>query len=387
MSAGASSAGSSRGRSAGAGVVGALAVAAILLASVAATLHAVVLSPSALGAAVAPVGANPQVRAAVAGQAAAEVVSALDVEGRAAGLIGGPLGSVTAPAIARAVQAELASAIDDALASPAFAEHWRQMVDAAADGAVAVLEGDSSAITTSHGVVYLNLLPAVAGTLDALKAHGLLDASVRLPDLSSPATPARQALASLSSALGLDLPPDFGQVAIAQTAALEQAQAAVAAIEAATLALDLAALGLTLAAVVIAVDRPATLIRIGLGAAFAMALVPPLLRLAEGAISASLAAPGMSVVAAAITDAIVGAVSWPLRAVAGACLAVAAAGMAALLWTAAGRRRTAALPVLAGALAALAWLAIGPDPALLATAVLLTGLWIARFRLLGSAPA
>jgi hypothetical protein len=378
MSAAAPSAGRSRGRSASASVLSVFAAVAILLASVAGIAHTVILSPDTLASVVSPIGASPQVRGAVADAAAAEVVSALDIEGRAKGLLGSPLGDVAGPAIARAVQARLSSAIEDELASPAFAARWRSAIDAASAAAVDVLKGDTNVVATRGGVVYLNVLPAIAGTLESLRGQGLLGASSQLPDLSDPATPALTMIAALSTALGLLLPPDFGQVAIVRTAALEQAQAAVGAIEATALMLVLAAVGLTTASVALALDRPGTVIRIGIAAALAVGVVPPLLRLAEGAASASLAAPGMAVVAAAFLDAIVDAVSWPLRAVSAACLAAAlAAFLAAVVGPEGVRRRADAVALLIAAGFAAGWAVAGPDAALLGTAIVVAVLWSA----------
>ncbi len=363
----------SRGRSAAAGLLGLLAVLAILVASVVGTLHAVVLSPDTLTTVLAPVGANPQVQAVVADRSAAKIVTQLDIEGRAQSVIGGRLGALMAPAIARAVQDRIASAIEGALGSAAFEARWEQMVHASASVAIKVLKGDSAAVTTSDGVIYLNVLPAIGSTLDALKTQGIIDASVQLPDLSDPATPAQRAIAMLGSALGISLPPDFGQVAIAQTSALEAAQGAVSTFDAATPILIGLAIALVIAAVALAVDRRAIVVRIGIGAALLVAVVPPLLRFADPAISSGLASPGLSVVASALIDAIVDAVSWPLRIVAAVCLAAALVAMAG----AAAKRSTVVLPGLVGVVVFIAvWVAVGPDAALLALGLVTAGAWI-----------
>ena len=379
----------SRARSVATGVVGLVAVLAILIASFVGTLHAVVLSPDTLTSVLAPVGDNPQVQTVVANKAAATIVTQLDVEGRARNVLPGALGPLMAPTVARTVQDRLASAIVDAMSSTAFERSWERMVHASATVAINVLRGDSAAVTTSDGVIYLNVLPALSGTLDALKAQGLISASVQLPDLSDPATPAQQAIASLGSALGISLPPDFGQIPIAQTAGLAKAQGAVALFDSAVLILILAAVLLTLAAVAMAADRRAMVIRIGIVAGLLLALMAPLLRLADHAISGSIAAPGMGVVTGAVMDAIVEPVSWPLRVVAAVCLAAALVAMLAGAVTgAATSRRAAFLPMLFGAAAFLVvWVVVGPDAALLTLALVTAGAWITGRPLLVQAPA
>jgi hypothetical protein len=368
----------SRVRSWTAGVLGALAVVAIVVASVAGTVHAVVLSPDAIATAVAPIGTSPQVRAAVATRAAAEIVDALDVEARAANLIGRPLGPLVAPSIAVGVENRLAAAIREVLASPAFEARWEQMVRATASVAIDVLRGDSALIASSDGVVYLNVLPAVAGTIDALEAQGLIDASVKLPDLSDPSTPAEQAIAMLSSALGLALPPDFGQVAVARIPEVRRVQGVVAALDRLTPLLIATAIGAAAAAVTLAVSRRRSTVRIGIGAAIIVALAPPLLALSEHIIVASISVPGMAIVASAFTGVLVDAVSWPLRGVAAACLAVALAGVLLDAGSRAGRRPNALLWLALGAAATTAvWTAAGPDATLLALALIIAGAWSA----------
>ena len=364
----------SRARSVATGVVGLVAVLAILIASFVGTLHAVVLSPDTLTSVLAPVGDNPQVQTVVANKAAATIVTQLDVEGRARNVLPGALGPLMAPTVARTVQDRLASAIVDAMSSTAFERSWERMVHASATVAINVLRGDSAALS---------------GTLDALKAQGLISASVQLPDLSDPATPAQQAIASLGSALGISLPPDFGQIPIAQTAGLAKAQGAVALFDSAVLILILAAVLLTLAAVAMAADRRAMVIRIGIVAGLLLALMAPLLRLADHAISGSIAAPGMGVVTGAVMDAIVEPVSWPLRVVAAVCLAAALVAMLAGAVTgAATSRRAAFLPMLFGAAAFLVvWVVVGPDAALLTLALVTAGAWITGRPLLVQAPA
>ena len=130
-------------------------------------------------------------------------------------------------------------------------------------------------------------------------------------------------------------------------------------------------------------------IKIGIGAALLVAVLPPLLTLAEQVISSGLASPGMSVVATAFIDAIVDAVSWPLRIVAAVCLAAALGGMLAGAVTGAAASRTAAfLPMLIGAAAfVVVWIVVGPDAALLTFALVAAAAWLTGRQLLVQAPA
>jgi len=369
------------------GLVAALGIAAIiaiLLASVVGTVRLVALSPDTLTTAIAPVGTDPQVQAVIADRVSNGVVTALDIEGRVRSRVSGPVGALLAPSIARGLEARLASAISGAMASPQFAARWEQTVRAAATVTVSVLRGDSSAITTSGGVIYLNVLPAIAATLVSLKTQGLIGASVQLPDLSDPSTPAQQVIGRLAAALGISLPPDFGQIAIAETAALQQAQGVVAALDALFVWLVVAAVVLVVAAIALATDRRAAVIGIGIGGALLVGIVPPLLRFADQVVVNAIAPPGASVVTSAFLDAVIAAAAWPLRAVTAACLGVALIVMLADLVMSGVRPATILAPTAIGALAFVAvWAVIGPDVALLGLALVAGGGWIVGRRRLG----
>jgi len=148
-----------------------------------------------------------------------------------------------------------------------------------------------------------------------------------------------------------------------------------------TVLLVIVALVLAVAAVVLASDRRAMVIGIGIGSALVVALMPPLLRFADSVITNHIASAGMSVVAGAFVDSIVEAVSWPLRVVAAVFLAIGVVGLVAgprgQGFAAIGRRPAAALPLALGALLFLiVWIVVGPDAALIGLALVAAVLWI-----------
>ncbi len=100
------------------------------------------------------------------------------------------------------------------------------------------------------------------------------------PTSRTPAAPAPVMIARLSSLLGLSLPADFGQVPIAHTAALEQAQGLVATLDRVTVLLIVVAVALAAAAVALAGDRRRMVVLIGVWSALLVAAVPPLLHVA-----------------------------------------------------------------------------------------------------------
>jgi len=315
-----------RSRSVGAGILGFLAVLAIVLATQVGAIHFVVLSPDRLAAIATPIGANPQVQAVVASRAATEIVDALGVEARAEAALGSKLGPIMAPVIAQGVTDRLTTAFEKALTSEAVASRWDDIVRVATGSLIAVLRGDTQAVTTIDGTVYLNLLPFATDTLAALQRQGLIDASVQLPDLSN-AADEPGAIGRLATVLGTKLPPTFGQVPLADTNGLLKAQSAVAAFDDLAVALIVVALLLSVIAVLAARDRLRAIVLIGLVSGLIVAVIPPLLHQGDRILVGNLAASNAQVIATAFTDSVIDAISWPLRWVALGCLGVALIGL------------------------------------------------------------
>jgi hypothetical protein len=362
-----------RGRRIATGILGVLAVVAITLASLVGAVHSVVLSPDKLAQVVSPIVDDPEVRAVIASRAANGIVEGLGVEARAENLLGDRIGPVMAPVIAQGVTDRLAQRIEDRLATDTFAARWDAIVGVTTQSLVNVLKGDSEVVTTSDGTVYLNLLPLVGETLTALQAQGIIDPSVQLPDLSDPAD-APGAIGRLGAAIGTKLPETFGQVPLAETSALAGAQSAVAAFDLITLLLIVAAIVLTVAAVWLAADRLRAVVLIGIAAGLLLALIPPLLRVADQAIVSMLASADAKVLASALVGAVIEAVSWSLRVVALACLAVALLGMTGgpgmRGFRAIADRPSRAAPLAIGAVAFVAaWIVLGSNAAVLSLAL------------------
>ena len=90
-----------------------------------------------------------------------------------------------------------------------------------------LLEGDGlvDGITVVDGAVTLNLLPLLDRGLTRLQSFGLLS-DVELPTLTADGDPQQQ-VAELESALGRDLPEDFGQLVVYESDRLADAGASV----------------------------------------------------------------------------------------------------------------------------------------------------------------
>jgi hypothetical protein len=90
---------------------------------------------------------------------------------------------------------------------------------------VAVLRGDSDVLTVQNGQVVLNYLPIVNQVLAQLSGtlSTLLNRQITLPEITADTVPA-EATAKLEAALGVTLPPTFGQVVVYKEDVLTQVQ-------------------------------------------------------------------------------------------------------------------------------------------------------------------
>jgi hypothetical protein len=146
-------------------------------------IRGTILSTSGYVAAVTPVAASPEVRAAVETAVISHVDAALsqavDSRSPATRALAGPL---------RAWLAGLAKgAVSTFLASPAFRRVWADANRLVHSQVIGVLDGDSALVTVTGGEVVLNLLPLANGVLHT--ASGRLSAmtgrAVSLPPLTA----------------------------------------------------------------------------------------------------------------------------------------------------------------------------------------------------------
>jgi hypothetical protein len=168
-------------------------------------LHDTVLSTDKFVALTAPLARNAEVQDALVQVTTTQVDQALDL---------GPVPRLVVAGIAR-----------DVYASDAFAQVWERAMRAVHKQLVAVLRGDSSMVQTSDGKVVINLFPLLDAVFQKVNSLNIEIAgrSITAPTLTNPDDPATSR-AELSAALGRELKPTFGVVAVADSAKLEAAQ-------------------------------------------------------------------------------------------------------------------------------------------------------------------
>lgn len=238
---------------------------------------------------VVPLADNPAVIEAMATQLTDQAFVALDVQHRVEEALASLSAGTSIPEkitlLAAPITASLKGVIHDQavtfLKSDAFQTFWLKANQELQPKIVALLEGDYSQlpnVTVGEADVQLNLLPILAQVLRNLTQGGLssLGINVTIPDIS--ASTKEVALQALSTALGVTLPEDFGQVTIMTSAQLHDYQDAAHLLR--TLGWSLLALTVLLIVLTIAVSptRRRTIVWLGAGGAAAIVIGAVILR-------------------------------------------------------------------------------------------------------------
>lgn len=161
---------------------------------------------------------QPEVQAYLAARLTTEAFQALDVQGRLSSALGelDDRLAFLAPPITAAVEDLVREKVEELLASPTFQRLWAEINRVAHDQIQAALNGDESDIVQiSDGAVVINTLPLVNEVLKGVSdfASDLLGRTVTLPEITADTVPS-EAISQLESALGVDLPDDFGTIQV-----------------------------------------------------------------------------------------------------------------------------------------------------------------------------
>ena len=233
-------------RSLAIGTIFILACLSLILATTTWWLHDTVLDTDHFVALTAPLVESEQVQDALVEVTVNQVDGALDL---------GPIGRYVVTGIAREVYA-----------SDAFAQVWERAMGAVHKQLLAVLRNDSTIAQVDDGKVVINLFPVIDGVLQQINGLGLVIAGreIALPTLTNPEDPAASR-AELSAALGRELQPTFGTVAVADSAKLEAAQRYVVLFDALVVVLFVVTALLALLAIALARHRVRMVALLGIG--------------------------------------------------------------------------------------------------------------------------
>ena len=265
-------------------------------------------SPDRYVALVAPLAKDPAVTNALATRLTDEVFTALNVQSEVQQALAAipnlpPAASFIAGPIAAAAHNLIETQVANFLQTDTFANLWTQLNLQVHTKVKALLNGDYSQlpnVSIDGGEVQLNLVSLVAQILQQLAQSGLNSLGINVtvpsipPDLASSA-----AIQQLSSALGVSLPPDFGQVTIMTADQLTSYQKTVRQLKRGEGALVLLSILLLAATIIVAPRRRRAVIWLGAATVVALFLGGVFLRRMEASIVDSITGPAAK---AAATD-------------------------------------------------------------------------------------
>ena len=222
----------------------------------------------------APLAQDPAVQEYLARTVTQQVFDALDVQTRLADVLQerDPRLAFLAGPISNGVEGFVQDQLLKVFASDAFATAWEQANRFVHAQLIAALEGGGETVQVQNGAVVLNLLPLVNQGLAAISGvvTDLVGHPVSLPEITGDEIPS-EAITKLESALGIDLPDNFGTVTVYHSDELAAVQQGVDLASRAIVAL--AVLFLILAAVAVWVSPRKRRTLLQLATALAVVLV------------------------------------------------------------------------------------------------------------------
>jgi hypothetical protein len=225
---------------------------------------------------VAPLADDPAVQASIASRLTDQVFSALDVEGTLSDALAG-LGeraTVLAAPLTTAIRGFVQDQVLKVVQSDAFRTFWVEANRFVHTQVLAILEGESDTVSVVEGKVLLNLLPLVNLALGSIQAvaSDLVGRDVTLPQITQGEVPSA-AIAKLEQSLGIDLPDDYGQIAVYDSQDLEALQQTLYTFERLLVFLLILIPLLVAASLLVSTRRRRTLIQLATGAAVGLVVV------------------------------------------------------------------------------------------------------------------
>ncbi|MDH3755139.1 MAG: hypothetical protein OEU32_14810, partial [Acidimicrobiia bacterium] len=210
-----------------------------------------------------PLPQDSEIQGIVAEQVADEVLTVIDLPDLMDGLLG-PAGKFLAVPAEDAARSAIEEVTVVVLASPEFEQLWIDANRRAHEAAVKVLKGEVDAVTNVDGQVTLDLVPLINNVIAEISQDTpeLFRGAISIPEVS--ADEVDQAATNLANALGITLPPDFGQIPVFDAQALTTAQDAVQVLDAGMVALWIIFVLAFVGALVASVDRRGTIVFLGI---------------------------------------------------------------------------------------------------------------------------
>ena len=307
-------------------VLGVVTCVAITLSATTVWVHQVALNTDRYVTTVSRVATNPAVVEEVSGRLADQVIDQFDIP------------RLVKPLIRNWIQEQIATF----MGTDVFLNAWAAANRAAHTTLVRILRSDSI-LDASDGDLSISVLPVILVGLQRLQEVGLLPDDLGLPNPSDPdaADAVREVL---TQRLGIDLPPDFGEMRLVQLSRLETARQFVRIFDLIAVASIVVAVALVALTVWLARNRRRALVLLGLGTAVSLLVAMGLATAISGAIASALTEDGARNTVSALLDALVS----NLVLVLGVVLLIAI-GAAAAAWLVGRREAPMALAPAGGA--------------------------------------
>ena len=245
------------------GVLVALAALLITLSTFVFWTHRTVLNTGAFVATVTPITKDPVVVDKVATRATTQLFDELHVESRLQSALPGRAAFVARPITTRAEQF-VSAQMSKVMLSPQFQALWKKTLTFTHSQVVAVLRGESTpVVSTAGGTIVLNTVPLINEALRQVSglASDIVGKPVSLPTITSAELP-QDAVNKLSSALGVQLPSDFGQITLMESTQLSTVQRAVKAFDRLAIFLPLITLVIVGLALFLSLSRRRSLLQL-----------------------------------------------------------------------------------------------------------------------------
>jgi len=295
-----------RTRSVATAVLTLLACLAIIVTVPAAWTYRTIFNTDAFVDRVTPIGFDPAVTPVLSDRLTTQIFALIDVEAIVAEALP-PRGQVLAGPLTGGIEDFVREKVDEVLSSDRFRDRWIRANRFAHTQIVAVLRNESEIVDTAGGRVVLNLLPVMNEALQNIEARaaGLFQKDVDLPELTGGEVP-DEAREAISSALGVEVPADFGEIVVFESDRLEAAQDAVSFFDRAIVFLVILTLVLIALALWMSRRRRRTLLQLVVGSMVGIVVVRRLVMWVEDEVVALAQRPDGERALAAITDQVFG---------------------------------------------------------------------------------
>ena len=223
-----------------------------------------------------PLAEDPAVQRSIATRLTDAVFNALNVQeviSNALSAIGDRATLLAAP-LTNAIHGFVEDQVLKVVQSDAFQRFWVEANRFVHTQVLAVLKGESDTLSVVDGKVLMNLVPLVNLALASIEnvSSDLVGGQVTLPTFQPGEAPSAE-IAKLEQALGIDLPSNYGQVVVYDSADLEPLQKALYWSERLLILLLLLIPILMAAALVVSTRRRRTLIQLAVGGAIGLVVV------------------------------------------------------------------------------------------------------------------